>query len=234
MRHTRWLAGQLAAATLALAAGCGLTGCAGPPTVPEIASQVQTALRSISSVHVSGLMVSGTRRTRVDLNLTRAGGMYGTLSDSSGPLTVLAAGGTTYLLATLSSLKRMGLPVSACPVLCHRYFELTQQQDYHLLQSLGWTTFLGPSVGAQLHQVTMAGTAAVRGRPAWVLRAAAGGTAYVAARGTPYLLRVLPGNGLAGGQLDFSEWNRVVIPPVPPISSVIAQGGTSLPGPAAN
>jgi hypothetical protein len=52
------------------------------------------------------------------------------------------------------------------------------------------------------------------------LRSTDGGVGYVAAQGTPYLLRISAPKGQTG-QIDFSEWNSVTIPPPPPASQVV-------------
>ena len=60
-------------------------------------------------------------------------------------------------------------------------------------------------------------TVTVNGQRAWQMSVSSGGTAYVAARGTPYPLRMVQGPD----RIDFTRWNSVVIPPLPPASQVV-------------
>jgi hypothetical protein len=60
-------------------------------------------------------------------------------------------------------------------------------------------------------------TVTVNGQPAWEMSVSGQGTAYVAARGTPYPLRMVKGPD----RIDFTQWNSAAILPLPPASQIV-------------
>ena len=130
-------------------------------------------------------------------------------------LTVLVKNGRAYVKLTAGSAKAMDLPPAACVLMCGKYLEMTASQTKSMLGDLGWSSFLGPSSSVpQLHYVR---TVTVNGQPAWQMSVPGEGTAYVAAQGTPYPLRMVQGSN----RIDFTQWNSVVIPPLPPASQIV-------------
>jgi hypothetical protein len=227
MRSTRWLAGGAIALSALLAAGCsGSTGAgsaAGAPGSSALAKSLLTALKGATSVHISGATAEGGQAVHLDLSMTRAGGMSGTMAVGPGPVTILATGGKVYLKLTADALKTMHLPASACALVCHKYLQLSQADARGFTGGMGWSTLLNPASfsGRNRADGKVSGPVTVNGQSAWAVRAKDGSTGYVAARGPAYLLRVTPPRGQGNGQINFTQWNSVTIPPAPPASQVV-------------
>jgi hypothetical protein len=139
---------------------------------------------------------------------------------SHAQFTVLSTGGTSYIKVSRSFLVNVaGAPASACTVMCGKYLKLSSGASADMLGSLSMTSLL--------HQMTKSapaihytGMATVDGQRVWVARGSDGATAYVAAHGKPYLIRLVGKSG-GTGQIDFTDWNSVTIPPAPPASQVV-------------
>jgi hypothetical protein len=189
-----------------------------PPAVATLARQVNSAIANATSVHITIPDEQGSGGYGLDVGLTRSNDMYGTMSHNNQPVTVLARNGRTYIKITAEALKAMGIPAAACVLMCGKYLKMTASQSKSMFAGAGWSDLVGSLVGSPssvpgLHYVR---TVTVDGQPAWELTAS-GGTAYVAARGTPYPLRVVKGPD----RIDYTQWNDVTIPPPPPASQVI-------------
>jgi hypothetical protein len=70
-------------------------------------------------------------------------------------------------------------------------------------------------------EVKLLGAVTIAGQPAWLLQDSHENSVYVAAHGTPYVLRAVgppPGKDSA----DLTQWNAVRIPGRPPASQVVS------------
>jgi hypothetical protein len=189
-----------------------------PPAVATLARQVNSAIANATSVHITIPDEQGSGGYGLDVGLTRSNDMYGDISYNNQPVTMLVRNGRAYMRLTAGAVKAMGLPSVACVLMCGKYVEMTASQSKSMLTGARWSDLVGSLVGSPssvpgLHYVR---TVTVDGQPAWEL-SASGGTAYVAARGAPYPLRVVKGPD----RIDYTQWNRVTIPPPPPASQVI-------------
>jgi len=210
--------GSSGAASASRSAGVSSAPVASPPAAATLVRQVDSAVANARSVHVKATVTQGGSTVGLNVDLTRANDMSGEIIYKNAPLTMLVRNGRAYLKLTAAAAKAMGLPSTACVLMCGKYLELTASQSQSMLGGLGWSSFLGPSNPVpQLHYVR---TVTVNGQAAWQLSVTGEGTAYVAAQGTPYPLRMVQG----ANRIDFTRWNSVVIPPLPPASQVVDLG----------
>jgi hypothetical protein len=147
--------------------------------------------------------------------MTRSNDMYGQVTYKNQPVILLVTRGHSYFKVTPAILKGTGAPSAACVLMCGKYVRMSTGQSKAFTGPLGWSTFMGASSSLpQLHYVR---TVTVNGQPAWEMSIRGKETAYIAARGTPYPLRLV----FSRGRVDFTQWNSVTIPPPPPANQVI-------------
>jgi hypothetical protein len=217
----RWVTGPAAAVIVLAAAACGGggTAAASPPPAAKVVSDLDAAIQHASSVHVEGTAPDGGKHVRIDLSMSRSGGLSGQLSVGGAALEVLSTHGSTYIKVTGSFLAYAHLPGSACAIVCGKYLKVSAAQSSGVVGGLTMPAFMAALTKGNPH-FRYAGLATVNGQRAWVLRSHTSGQAYVAAEGPAYLLRAVAPPGKSG-RLDFTEWNRATIPPPPPASQVV-------------
>jgi hypothetical protein len=203
----------------------GMAG-AGPthrPNMAVVLRDMGAALRAATSVHLSGTIQDGGKTLAANLGMTRSGQMSGQISEDGAVLTVLATQGHTYVQLSAAFLKLSQLPASACSLFCGRYLEFTPAQSRALLNGLNMTGLVNsliPSIASTpAHAVSYQGTVSVGGTLAWLL-VSNGTSVFVAARGKPYVLRVVAPQ-LGEGALNLTQWDAVRIPGLPPASQVV-------------
>jgi hypothetical protein len=224
-----WPAVPAAVATMVLAAGCGggsgkpgavtaapaSPSVSAPPGTATLVRQVESALRHATSTHISADLTQAGKHVVMTASLNRAGDMAAHVTVNNVSLTVLAMQGRDYIKVTPAFLKLAHLP-SACSPNCGKYVGISARSTTDVTGGLNWSSLVNPSHRAP--RLTYEGIATVNGQPAWKLRWRHNGeTIYVAARGTPYPLRLTK----ATGRIDFTQWNHATIPPPPPASQVV-------------
>jgi hypothetical protein len=222
MTKIRWAAIPVLAMTLLGAAACGSGNSgasAAPPPPKTLANEARTAMKQAHSVHVSGTFTDNGRRVGLNLSLTRSGDLSGQLSTNGAGFSVLSTGGSAYVKLTGAFLRYAHLPTAACSLVCGKYLKVPASQAGSLTGSLSMSSLLNDA-SKNPGNVHNAGTATVNGQRAWILKGSDGTTAYVAADGTHYLLRLVP-PAAKQGRLDFTQWNNVTIPPPPPSNQVV-------------
>jgi hypothetical protein len=191
------------------------TAVGSPPAAATLVRQVNSAVANARSVHITATVTQGGSTVGLNANLTRSNDMSGDIIYKNQPLTVLVRNGRAYIKVTSGAAKVMGLPSAACVLMCGKYLEMTASQSKSMLSGLDWSSILGPSSSVpQMHYVR---TVTVNGQPAWEMSVSGEGTAYVAAQGTPYPLRMVKGPD----RVDFTQWNSAAIPPLPPASQIV-------------
>jgi hypothetical protein len=217
----------------ALLSGCGSSGshspAASPPSKPPagktLASQTISAFRNASSVRVTGWAVDKGTRIFVDMAMTRSGGLSGSMAERSkaDQFVVLDTGRKVYFKFTPGFVRLMKAPSVICTLMCGKWLLATPSMTRGFLRSFGWSKVFGQltHIPGSLQGLTVHGPVLINSVKAWVItNPGHKGTMYVAAQGTPYLLRfTMPGHG--GGSIDFTDWNSAKIPPPPPASDVI-------------
>jgi hypothetical protein len=230
MSRRSWLAAAAVPACL-FAAACGAGGTAGTagtakpstpashgPNVAALRTAMVAAMKQARSVRVTGSTPEGSKRVGLDVVLTRAGGVAGRITLNGHSLKVLTSPRHVYLGVTKSLAGWQKLPPDACALMCGKWLKEPARELSSLAGNAGWrkivAAFEGPLAGSG---ASYAGTATVGGQPALKLSLDAVGTIYVAAHGTPYLLRLESGTA----RISYSDWNTAVLPPPPPASKVV-------------
>lgn len=197
---------------------------ASTPGAGTLIARMQAAVKSAASVRMSGNVTQNGRAFVLDLRLVRSGDAFGTVSAGAGPVTVLDTGGKAYIKVTAAFLKQGRLPSSACARMCGKWLQLTGSAAKTMTGDYRWPSVFGGLVSQSLPPAASSAatveSASVNGLPAWVISHPDSSAAiYVAAQGPPYLLRLIVGG--QQGRVDFTDWNRVTIPPAPPASQVV-------------
>jgi hypothetical protein len=210
----------LLAAVAALLAWCGspASAASAPRSPAATIAQMKSAVRAANSVHLDGVLRGRGRLVALNIGLTRSGEFSGTITDNGTTLTLTNVRGRLYVKATPEFLKQLKVSAALCSIMCGKYVELASAQSGALAGDFTMQKLLASLTG-RLPKFANTGTTTVRGQQAQVLRAADGSTLEVAATGAPYPLRAV-GKG-NNGQLDFTQWNSVPRPAVPPASQVI-------------
>jgi hypothetical protein len=233
MKILRWSVVPAAAAVVALAAGCGSgsgsaatagsSGTSGnpapaaPPGNPGgVAKQVSDATGKATSVHISADVTQSGKHVVMNASMTRSGGLDGRFTVNGVPITMLITHGNAYIKVTSAFMKMAHLPSAACSLICGKYLKTSAGDARNLTSNTGWSSIVA-SQSKHEPKLTYAGPATVNGQAAWKMRAPGNTTAFVAAHGTRYPLRVIKG----GNQIDFSHWNKATISPPPPAKQVV-------------
>lgn len=212
---------------LLAAAGLLTVACGGSPANPDSAAKVvpamQSAVKSATSVHISGSVKQGSQQDTLDM-VFQGNDASGTVSQGSQAYTILLVAGKAYVKVDQGFLKAANLPASDCNSMCGKYVEVPQSQMSQLTGSL--------SLASITHQFVSSLPSSVRNDTADVFQKSTFGgqpalkfaqgqyTIVVAGTGTPYLLYISDSSN--GSHLTFSQWNSV--PPLtpPPANEIIA------------
>ena len=221
-----WAITGLSVATLPsrLAEHCqpGMAGSTPPrrPVVAVLLRRMKAALRAASSVHLSGSIQQGAKTLTVNLSLTRSGEISGQVSENGVVLTVLATHGQGFVKVTAAFLAIAHLPATACARFCGKYLELSAPQSREMLTGLNMASMTQSMTSVQPSKIKYLGAVRIAGQLAWLLQDPNGNSIYVAAKGTPDILRV----AAAPPSMDsanLTQWNAVQIPGPPPPSQVV-------------
>jgi hypothetical protein len=229
--HSAVRASTLAVAAAALLAGCGGSGSPTPgttsaaaltkPSASTLVDQVASAVTHATSFHMAGSVTTGGRTFFLNLNLTKSGGMSGTvaLGAPKDAVTFQQSGGKVYFKVTSGFMKMAKLPSAACALMCGKWLTESGATAKGFTGDFSWAGFTH-SMAKPPRGAKVSGPVTVDGVQTWVVTTTSHGTFYVAARGTPYPVRALGPHG--EGRIDFSQWNTAVIPPPPPAKDVIS------------
>lgn len=192
-----------------------------PPQMTVLLKDIAAALRDASSVHVSGTATQQGQTIGLDLSMTRSG-LSGQASLGGIDVTVLTTGGSTYIKVNAAILRSAHAPSTACKLFCGKYLKATAAESglTSLSMSSLMTSMSRSITSTPVAKITFGGTVLFNGVPAWVLEQPGQGTAYVAATGQHYLLRLV-GLQRGGGTMNFTQWNSARIPGPPPASQMV-------------
>lgn len=188
-------------------------------TTSQLVTQMKTAVRNATSMHLAGQVTTSGKATALDLDVLRAGGLAGSITQNGVPLELIGTAGKVYVKATPAFLRELRAASGVCSLMCGKYVQMSGPAGNQLDGSLNMDSLTRAFVTGLPH-MTRTGTTTVAGQQAVVLHGSDGSTLDVAATGTPYPLRVIapPGHHET---LTFSRWNRVATPAAPPASKVI-------------
>ena len=226
-------AAPAAMAAAALVAACGgsspsssssSTPASSPSPTAVAASQVlpkmEAAVKAAKSVHMSGKAPNGSQHVTFDVSFFGKSGVAGSVGENGESFYILSESGRTFIKINAGFLKVAHAPASACATVCGKYVELPASEAKQITGS-----FTLPALASQVFsKLPSAGSAAVMFTPATaggqqVLQWTKGKTTVsVAATGTPYPL-VISDN--SGDSVNFTQWNAVTAPALPPASKII-------------
>lgn len=197
----------------------GISG-SGPsrwPDVTVLLHQMNVALRTVSSVHLSGTVKQNGQTVGMNLSITNSGAYWGQISEDGAALTLLVTHGRTYLKLSAGFLRFAHLPATACNLYCGKYVEYPAPRS--LFGSLTIASMTRSMTSLPPNQVKLLGAVTLDGQPVWLLSGPHGGTAYVAAHGPAYILKIAAPPG--DGSVTLTQWNAVRIPGPPPASQMV-------------
>jgi hypothetical protein len=219
--------GAVAPGVLALALLGAACGGSSPSTSTETAAQVlpamQKAVKTATSVHMSGSAKSGSQKITFDMSFYGAGEMSGAFGEDGGSFDLVVVHGKTYIKIDAGFLKVANVPTSVCTIMCGKYVELPGSQASQMTGSLSMSALSNQTFGKLPASVTkdkseLFTPATFDGQP--VLRFHGHGyTIDLAGTGTPYPVLV---EDSAGDTVMFSQWNAVPAPTAPPADEVIS------------
>jgi hypothetical protein len=215
------LAGGLAGSVAIGVAGCGAVVGAAKAVEAKAPTnaQITAAMKSATSVHVSGLVGSGTQASQMNLAIARSGALSGTVVAPGTPaITMISAGSTAWIKIDAPFLKSVGAPASTCATACGKYMIMTGQSATQMTSGLTLDTFT-KAVADELPALTFASKTTLNGQSVFKYTGPDHAVLYVAAHGQPYPLLLAGGPG-ESGTLALSQWNSAAVTP-PPARDVI-------------
>ncbi len=215
------------ALTAALAiAGCGSgagkadSSASGRPNMTDLRNDLTASLKNAVSVRISGAVPQGSRSIAVNMIMTKSGESSGSVSANHMTISELTTSHHTYFKITADFLRSAKLPATVCAQVCGKWVEVPAGEEKSLMGGLTLGNFIG-KLTKGTPTFRYGGTATIHGQAAWLLHVSDGTTAYAAAQGTHYLLRLVAQHR-SEGQIDFTQWNSATIPSPPPASKVIS------------
>lgn len=221
MRLTGKHGAVIAAAALATACGASWTSSRPPArTTADILREMQSAVKSATSVRIMALVPSGSRRITFDISFYDISEMSGTFGDGKGKISLLIVEGNAFIKVNAAFLRLAGRPESKCRSVCGKYISILESTLSQFTGSLSMSRFLTNTLGGVkmvLKQSTRSATGSYHGQA--VLRYSYGSrTVELAGRGTPYPVFI----SAPRGHVTFSQWNAVQAPVPPPITELIS------------
>jgi hypothetical protein len=188
--------------------------------VAALLKAMGAAVRSASSVHISGTIQQGSKTVGANFGMTRSGEFSGQVSENGAVLTMLATHGHTYLKLTPDFLRVAQLPASTCSRVCGKYVAYPAAQAQQLFGHQSMASLTHSLADTSPRGVKLLGAVSIAGQLAWLLQDSAESSLYIAAHGKPYVLRAV-GPPPGDETLSLTQWNAVRIPGLPPASKVV-------------
>lgn len=218
---------RLVSVIAVLGAGLGLAACSGsgassgnkPASV--VLPEVQSAVKSAKSVHMTGRVVSGSQTVTFDLSFVGTSAVYGTMAVSGASFGLLTLSGQTYIKINASFLTLAKAPASVCSVVCGKYVQVPAVDAESITGTLSMGGLMNGIFGkipasAKSSKVNFV-PATYHGQSVLQLKRS-GYSIEVASSGTAYPLAITAPND---EYLDFSDWNSVSLPTLPPSSEIV-------------
>ncbi len=176
----------------------------------QIVAAARAAARGAATVHITGSIRSGNEPIRLDMEFVARKGAQGHLSVAGLEVDLVGLERAFYLRGSRAFYRRFAGPAAAT-LLHGRWIKAPAKAgDFAPLARLTDLADMTDASLAAHGELTHAGTATIRGQKAVaVTDAAAGGTLYVAATGTPYPLEITDRTGRSAG-IVFDRWNQPV------------------------
>jgi hypothetical protein len=183
-------------------------------TASQIASNSKAAMSDLTSVRIVGTVPSSGQRVRVAMTLTQ-GTSSGTFALDGGAMQLIVSGSNIYVRANESFwVNTAGVPASVAPRIADKWVTgLPSSATSGLTSSLSLKGFISSTFNNVT--LTKGPLTTVGGQSAIPLTGSDGSVGYVAAEGSPYLLKVSAGTSSTKGSVVFSEFNDAKAPKVP-------------------
>lgn len=233
----------MSAALVVGTAACGgsITGSGSPAPVttsaapaPLRASDVVSAIKNASAVHVKGTMADSGSSIGLDLQINKDGTASGTMAIDGPSYPITYVNKVVYIQFTPDVIKASGIDASssAGKLLMNKWVPSTSQilSQTNLASSvrplLDYTQFVTQiTKNVPTGPLKRGASDVVDGTPVTRYTFSDGTPADIATASPHYLIRLLPGpkDGAGEGEMDFSGWNAPV-PVTAPSSSEIFTG----------
>ena len=220
-RPSSRVASLLAACVLSTMAGLSACGSSSPTTTSGEASKsanqifkdAEHATQSASSVHISGLVVSGKDTINLDFvdSSARSGG---TISDNGATFQIVQSGKTVYLMGSAATMAKLGGGQAAGQLLGGKWLQTTtDNKDFGSLAGLFNLTNLVKSIQPtgtlQKGQVTT-----INGQSVVPLTdASKKGTLYIATSGPAYMIKLV--GPAHAGAITLDHYQTAQPPAIP-------------------
>jgi hypothetical protein len=169
-------------------------------------------------VHVNGHLSNSGIPVTIKLDVSRNGGLSGTVSENGAPLQVVSTDGKVYFKATQAFLNQVKAPSGVCSLVCGKWILLPSQEARQLTSGLSMNSLT--TEAKQAPSLTKAGTVTVQGQSAYVLKDAKGNMLYVGSSPAHYPLQAST-SGSPRQVITYSKWNSAPRPTAPPSGQVV-------------
>lgn len=187
-----------------------------------LTTDMQRAMRSATSVHVSGRIVQPSKTIGLNLGVLRSGQLAGTISSGGVPINIISAGSGTFVKATPAFLRGLRLPSTVCATICGKYLKVPASKASALTDTVNMPALTGLLTMKSTH-FTGLSTTTFRGKPVYVLHTKTGGTVRVS-QAAPHLPVAVVSPHNRYGALVYSDWNAVPKPTAPPQNQIASVG----------
>jgi hypothetical protein len=189
----------------------------------QIVNSAVAATESATSVRVVVSLVQNHQKESFNVQATNSGVGQGSITQGNQSFTFRSVGGTVYLMANTAFWKAQG-GKSAVQLLAGKWVSTaaTSSTGSSLAEFLNSTTLLKQffnTTGVSSSVFVTPRKGSVGGHPATVISGhdkSGGGKIYIAASGSPYILRVTFSDKTTAGTVTLSNFNQPVNPAVPP------------------
>jgi len=189
-----------------------------------ILADAKAATSASSAVRVSGTVVKGGQRTTLNIVSARGGG-GGTITTAGATLTIVVVPPNVYMKADKSSWTKLAKSAAAGQLFAGKWLQTTTADanfgSFAQLLDTGTLTQQITSSG----KITKGPVTTFRGKQAVPLNDSSGngGTLYVAATGTPYILGLAGTGAHKSSQIVFTQYGTAPVPNAPTTAISLAQ-----------
>jgi hypothetical protein len=184
----------------------------------EIVSAAASAVAGVSSVHVSGKVLTGGQNVTLDLNLVNGKGGKGSMAQNGLGFQIVAVGPEIYINGSSAFWKTFG-GSAAAQLLSGKWLKAPAKGQLSSLAMLTNVQKLFNQLLSNHGNLAKGKTTTVQGQEVVAINDTTnGGTLYVATTGRAYPIEIVK-SGSQGGRLVFDRFNQPVslAPPANPI-----------------
>lgn len=180
----------------------------------QIEKAADQAMLKIKTVRMRVQMRRSGRMVVIDIAIVNDLGLTGTMSIDGHAVDVISTGGAVYFKYPLATLKALYPNASAAQtegfeLMAGRWLKTTSATAVSQFSQIANFKKMLSRTSKQKKPDTRGANSTFNGQPVFVIHDADGSTGYVAATGTPYVLKAVPRN--ANGQLvTLSDFNQPV------------------------